>query len=373
MTRKKVLITTGIYPPDIGGPATYSKLLVDELPKHGIDVDVLNFSPLKKYPQGIRHVIFLFQILRVGSKVDVIFAQDPVSVGLPSAFASMVLRKPLVLKIVGDYAWEQGMQRFGVEELLDDFQTNTYGLRVEILRSLEHWVAHRARIIIVPSKYLKGIVSQWDIPPERITVIYNAVEVQSIEKSKHQARQELSIEGIVLISIGRLVPWKGFSTLIEVTGMLKERYPNIQLIIIGEGGQRQALEQKIHALNLENHVFLKGALSKDETFLHLEAADVFILNTGYEGFSHTILEAMVAGTPVLTTQVGGNTELIDDHVNGLLVEFNNRKQIYQAIIMLLEDTELTTFIIRKAQSTVDTFSRQRMIEKTMTELYQDLI
>ena len=66
-----------------------------------------------------------------GRNADIIFAQDPVSVGFPAACAAKILRKKFLLKIVGDYAWEQGMQRFGISDLIDEFQRKKYGFAVE--------------------------------------------------------------------------------------------------------------------------------------------------------------------------------------------------------------------------------------------------
>ena len=101
----KILIATGLYPPQIGGPATYSKLLKDELPKHGIDTEILPFREVRKWPKIVRHFIYFLKVLQKGRNVDVVFAQDPVSVGLPAMLASKILGKIFLLKIVGDYAW----------------------------------------------------------------------------------------------------------------------------------------------------------------------------------------------------------------------------------------------------------------------------
>jgi hypothetical protein len=78
----KILLATGIYPPEIGGPATYAKLLSDELPKRGIEVDVLPFREVRKYPRGIRHGIYFLKILSRSRGVDIIFTQDAISTGL---------------------------------------------------------------------------------------------------------------------------------------------------------------------------------------------------------------------------------------------------------------------------------------------------
>ena len=109
MNNKKILLATGLYPPESGGPATYTKVLYDELPGVGIGVAVVKFSAVRKFPVIIRHLVYVYLLLKKTASADYIYAMDPVSVGLPAYIASVVSRKPLVLKVVGDYAWEQGV------------------------------------------------------------------------------------------------------------------------------------------------------------------------------------------------------------------------------------------------------------------------
>ena len=162
----RILICTGIYPPDIGGPATYSKLLFDELPKRGIEVKVLSFGEVRHLPKIIRHFAYFLKALKLGRKADVIFAQDPVSVGLPAMLASKILRKKFMLKIVGDYAWEQYSARGGSASggqnknfiTPENFQDKKFDFKTEIRRKIQRYVAKNAKRIIVPSNYLKNIV-----------------------------------------------------------------------------------------------------------------------------------------------------------------------------------------------------------------------
>ncbi|MFQ5662167.1 MAG: glycosyltransferase, partial [Candidatus Paceibacteria bacterium] len=179
---KNILIATGIFPPDIGGPATYSKLLLDELPKNGFNVKVLSFGEVRRLPKFIRHIFYFFKILNRGKNADIIFAQDPVSVGFPSAIAAKILRKKFLLKIVGDYAWEQYQQsralsKFSISNsqftTLEEFQGGKYDFKTEVRRKVERWTAKEAVKIIVPSKYLKKIVSMWGISGENIDVVNN--------------------------------------------------------------------------------------------------------------------------------------------------------------------------------------------------------
>ena len=102
----KILIATGLYPPDIGGPATYTALLEKELPQHGIEVTVAPFSSVRHLPKGIRHVAYFLTLMRMSRNVSFIYALDPVSVGVPALFASILRFKPFILSVRGDYAWE---------------------------------------------------------------------------------------------------------------------------------------------------------------------------------------------------------------------------------------------------------------------------
>lgn len=165
-----ILIATGLYPPDVGGPATFSKLLMEELPKRGFGVSVVSFGEVRHLPKVVRHVVYFFKILKRGKHADVIFAQDPVSVGFPAFFAALLLRKRFILKVVGDYAWEQWMQRQRRNTDIvtpEAFQKRRYDILTQLRRSMERFVARRAHKLIVPSNYLKSIVMYWGVDEKK--------------------------------------------------------------------------------------------------------------------------------------------------------------------------------------------------------------
>lgn len=366
----KVLIATGLFPPEIGGPATYSKLLRDKFPEQGISVDVLPFRDVRGFPKIIRHIAYFVKVLKRGKDADIIFAQDPVSVGLPASIAAKILRKRFFLKVVGDYAWEQGVQRFGVQDLLDPFskKRNGYQFPVLVLKRIERCVAESAENIIVPSRYLKQIVANWGIDEKKIHVIYNTFSASQIKESKEALRSAFKLNGKVMVSVGRLVPWKGFSLLIELIPELIKTNPDIKLLIIGEGPGFYELQQLVSNLKLENSVKLLGKLAHDTVLKYLKAADLFVLNTGYEGFSHQLLEVMASGTPLITTAVGGNTELIENNVSGILVQYNDKEGIKNAIKKVLSDLSFAKKISSNAEKKVGEFNENRMIQETIKQL-----
>lgn len=124
MNSKSILIATGIYPPEVGGPATYTVLVEGELRSRGWNVEVLPFRTVRFLPKVIRHIAYFFLVIIRSINKRYIYAQDVASVGLPALLASRLVFRKFVVRVPGDFAWEQGTQRFG--DTIDDFQNKKY-------------------------------------------------------------------------------------------------------------------------------------------------------------------------------------------------------------------------------------------------------
>lgn len=369
-TEKSILLVTGLFPPDIGGPATYCHLLRGELSLRGWRVGVLSFGAVRHWPKIIRHAIFFFKVLNRARSYRVIYAQDPVSVGLPVCLACFLLRRQFILKIVGDYAWEQGSQRFGVGDSLDNFslEFNKYSGPVKILKLIQAGVAKRAQKIIVPSAYLKKIVVNWGVSADKIKVIYNSIEDLPTLETKTDLKKGFSLNYPTFVSVGRLVPWKGFRLLVEIMPEILKSYPQAQLYIIGSGPERVKLADLIMSLNLDSSVRLVGQLPRVEVLRYLKASDLFLLNTNYEGFSHQLLEVAQCQTPIITTSIGGNPEFITDRVNGRLVDYNDREGFVSAIIDLLANPVQAGNYCLQAEKRLALFIKNLMLDNLEKEL-----
>lgn len=366
----KILIATGIFPPQIGGPATYSKLLYDELPKRGVDVEVATFGDYIDRPKLVRHFLYFKEVLRKAANADIVYAQDPVSVGLPALLAAQIRGKKLVLKIVGDYAWEQATQRFGVTDTLDKFAKgyHQYPIAARVLKKVERYVADGADRIIVPSGYLKRIVTDWGVDPNKIDVVYNGFHLKPSKTLRATLRKSLGFMGSIIITVGRLVPWKGIGLLIDIMPEVIERVPDAKLIVAGDGPDREKLEGVAKARGVEGRVLFTGRLPQAELFDCVRAADVFALNTSYEGFSHQILESMALGTPVVTTDVGGNPEVIKHGRSGALLAPNDREGFIEALVGILSERAVAFTIAKEAKKAVSRFTDEAMLENLVKVL-----
>ena len=362
-----VLITTGLYPPEIGGPATYSKFLAEKLPSFGHRVSVLAFRDVRKYWPVIRHIVFFINVIRKGAKADVIYAQDTMSVGLPSACANIFLGKKFLVRVPGDHVWEQGTARFGITEPLESFPVFSWSWHpyLILLRMLQRFVIQTADALIVPSKYIERIVKTWTPNVKKVVLIYNGVEQLEDTGNKMVLRGLLRFQGKLIISVGRLVAWKGFSELIALMPELKKQFPDLKLLIAGSGPSLSSLEEEAQSLGLQNDVIFTGELERDVLLRYMRIADVFVLNSRYEGLSHLMLEVMTVGVPVVATAVGGNPEVIDHERNGYLIPANDKEKMLLHVSALLRDANLRAHIVAAAKRKVKQFSNERMVEETV--------
>lgn len=338
----KLLIAADIFPPQSGGPATYVVNLANALTKDGWEVTIVSHNPdgdvhvtrntyhVTSRNKVLRYLQYFRLLKKHGKDVDVIYAMGPVNAGLPALLVAKLLKKKLVVKIVGDYAWEQWQQNAKLKMQnakfvsVDEFQDMNIGGKIGLLKKVERFVVRRADTVIVPSGYLKKIVRGWGAREDHIEVIQNAVEFIVGTPKPHEGEKWV-------VSVGRLMPWKGMDTLIDIAQDFVREFPedHWKLKIVGDGPEKKILESRITDYGLEDVVELTGRLSKKDTHDYLASADVFVLNSGYEGFPHIVVEAHNQGVPVLVSRMGGNEDVAKGPA---LFEYNNREEIKEKIL-----------------------------------------
>jgi len=378
---KRILITTGIFPPDIGGPASYA-VTMGQKTSGLANITVVTYSsklsyksdqelPFKvvrvwrKWPKPLKYLIYFFRVWTLAPKNDVIYSLNAVSAGLPSLLAAKMRRKKFFVKIVGDYAWEMAVQKNKSSFLINDFQSATKKGWIKFLAKTQYWVCRKADGVIVPSQYLVDIVRGWGTKSNKIHLIYNGVDFKKSELSKEEARKKIGISGNIILSSGRLVPWKGFRMLIKIMPKVLEINQFFRLIIIGDGPEMNNLQAIVRNMGLDRKVYLVGKKSKEDMAVYFAASDMFVLNSGYEGFSHQILEAMAAGVPVIASAMGGNKEVINQGENGFLVRYNDEFNLVEAIKGMHQSPELKSEFMIEGEKTVEKYSLERMINETV--------
>lgn len=185
---------------------------------------------------------------------------------------------------------------------------------------------------------LKQVAVSIGVPASKIAVVGNGVDTARfvpVDRALARAALDLPSDAPVLISVGGLVERKGFHRVIELLPSLRQRWPGLIYLIVGgasaEGNNRPELERLVDRLGSGDAVRFLGSLPPDALKQPLSAADVFVLSTRNEGWANVFLEAMACGLPVVTTDVGGNREVVvSDHL-GIVVPFGDAPALEAAI------------------------------------------
>jgi glycosyltransferase involved in cell wall biosynthesis len=409
----RILITSDIFPPDVGGPATYVPRIAAELTQRGHQVTVVTYSLVQSdaadcsYPFPVVRVSAapprwrrlprtLSAIVAHGRNADIIYANGLIT---ESVLANYVLRKPIVAKVVGDLAWERSRDKGWIQDDIERFQVRRYSLKVELMRWRRSLSYAHMDSIIVPSRYLKEmVVGYWHLPADRVQVVYNSFEVATASRrlsgevataSRASATaprvsgtppralgevggvgemigQEVPAAAIdlpvkyKLITVCRLTGWKGVDGLIQALPAL----PDVGLVIVGDGPLSAELHALALKLGVDGRVLFAGTVPKKDVSAYLRACDLFVLNSTYEGMPHVILEAMAAGRPVVATAVGGSGEIIEDGVNGLLVPPGEPLALQQALLRMLNNPTERLNMVQKSQDTLNRFDLECIVDQT---------
>ena len=377
---KRILILTGVFLKTVGGPPTILKALNKELIKKGYKITVLTFGKkieTKEYPYSVKVVydkwpsflkslIYLIKGLILGLKSDIIYNQDLYTPGFTGLIIKKILKKKLITRFVGDSAWEIALNRGETTDDIMDFQINKYSKIVERRKKIRKRILENSDKVIVVSNFLKKLATRIGVQEERIKVIYNSIDfLDTMSDSKVDLKKELNITDKVILTNARLTPWKGIDMLIKIMPQLIKKYKNIRFVIISEGPERKNLEKLAVDLDVEEHVFFAGRVSRELVVEYLKISDVFVLNTNYEGMSHVLLEAMKVGTPIITTKAGGNPETIKDKETGLLIDYRDKEQWINAINQILDNPELSERLVDNAKEDLKRFNWDNLVQETI--------
>lgn len=377
----RICVVTGTFHPEPGGPSTYLYNLLGDLVQRRHEVAVITYGDLEEeydYPYPVmrisrqqpipaRLIKFVYHILSIGRRYDLLFVNN---YGLPAVVANTFLRKPMAMKLVGDFAWEYSIRHglINENEGIDDFQRKRYSLKVELLKRLQLFYTSKADAIIAPSQYLKSIIGGWGIPYDRIEVIYNAIDPAryALACTKEEARGRLGLEGKIILTVARLTSWKGIDKIIEVLPEIRGQINEANLVVVGAGPELGNLQGLAGELGAKGLVSFVGRVPHEEVPYYLRAADVFVLYSGYEGLPHVVLEAMATGLPVILSNKGGNREVVEDGGDGLLVPIGNQEKLKEAILRVLQDRELAgEFVKRSREKVAHSFAWDVMVERTL--------
>ena len=370
----KVLIISGIWPPDVGGPASHAPEVARFLVAHGHDVDVVitasEAPPREAYPihftsrripVGLRHLHSVLLIARHARHVDAVYSTGMFG---RSGIGSAIARRPIVIKLTGDPAFERLRARGVVDGDVDEFQRADGGPTTRGLRYLRDAVMRRAAHVFTPSSYLRDLVVSWGVDPSKVSVMPNPAPDTRPSGSRDELRERFGLEGNTLVFAGRLTAQKSLALLLEAVAQIDD----VSLAIAGAGDERAAVVAEISRLGLGGRVRLLGSLPRDSVIDLFGAADATVLSSSWENFPHTVVESLAVGTPVISTRVGGVAEIVVDGQNGLLVPVGDAPALAAAIRRYFGDERLRTSLRENASPSVEEYSADNVLGAVILRL-----
>lgn len=379
-----ILIATGIYPPDIGGPATILKALAESLVFNDFSVKVITYSDdvnnneageVKLYKISrqtnaiLRYAKYFWQLWRLSDWTDIIYVTDTYSVGYFAFLIKKIKNKKYIVRFAGDSAWETSVSRGWTNDYIVNFQDKIYNRRIERLKKKRKKILKNADRIIAVSNFMADLAFKIVKDKSRIRTIYNSVDFIN-EKSisndlVEKIKDKYGHSSKVIVTSCRLTRWKGVDGIIRVLPELKKQIGKINFIVLGDGPELENLKALTSKLGVKDEVHFIGRVAEEETFIYFKAADLYILNSNYEGLSHALLNVMRCGAPIIATNVGGNPEVINNEYNGLLVSYNNQEEILNAMRKILQNKELGELYANHAREKLKKFSWEKNIDATV--------
>ncbi len=377
----RILQVTPFYPPHVGGIEFHVEALSRKLVEAGHEVVVYTSNVPKTGGYEVVHgvevhrfrAVFspfnnpvmpgLFPKLLKSSEFDVVHAHGHFHISSSlTVFSNMFARRPIVLTSHGAILGYRGLRR---------------AVEVVFNKTVGEWTLRSVDRIIALSPSQACILGGLGAKPDRMSVIPGWVDLDRIDlrADARGFRSKYSLgDRKLILFVGRLLPIKGLTYLIQAARRTGTR-PAVVVIggeAPGYGGTKQALVQEVRQLGLERDVFFVGNFAKGELGAAYVAADVFVLPSLGEGMPLALLEAMSYGKCVVTTDVPGNRDVVEDGRNGVVVEPRNPMALAEKIDLLLGDEALRERLGNQARRDIERDYDSDIILGKILELYREI-
>ena len=370
----RVLVVSGIWPPDVGGPASHAPEVASFLAERGHDVEVVTTASAapapqpypvhwvsRRLPKGAIHGRGAELVRARARRADVVYTTGMFG---RSSVGALAARRRYVVKLTADPAFERSRRRGIVVGDVEDFQSGGGGPVAALLRRARDFELKQAAHVFCPSDYLRELVLSWGVPPERVSVLPNPAPRVPHLPPRGDLRKSFGLNGPTVAFAGRLTAQKSLGRALEAIAAADD----VRLVIAGEGPDRAPLEHRADELGISDRVTFLGSQPRDRVVELFSAADATIMSSSWENFPHTVVEALAVGTPVLAMEAGGIAEVVRDDVNGLLVPAGDTQALGDAVRKYFADDALRERLRAGAAPSVEAYAPERVfgeLEETL--------
>jgi glycosyltransferase involved in cell wall biosynthesis len=362
----RVLVVSGIWPPDVGGPASHAPDVARFLTQRGHQVEVVTTASTapalegfpvrwvsRRLPKVMLHLRCAALIRSSARRADVVYTTGMFG---RSSTGALVAGRPYVVKLTADPAFERARRRGVVTGDVEEFQAGGGGPVATWLRRARDFQLRHAAHVFCPSSYLRELVLSWGVPPERVSVLPNPAPDVPELPPRDELRRAFGLNGDTLAFAGRLTAQKSLGRALEAVAASE----GVSLVIAGEGPDLAPLEARARELGIAERVSFLGSQPRQRIVELFRAADATVLSSSWENFPHTVVEALAVGTPVLAMESGGVSEVVHDGVNGLLVPAGDTAALAEAVQRYFRDDALRERLRAAAAESIATYAPQRV-------------
>jgi len=363
----RVVVVSGIWPPDVGGPASHAPDVAAFLLSRGHRVEVVTTAACaprprpypvrwisRSLPKGVIHLRTAVEVARRAAGADVVYTTGMFG---RSAAGSSAARRPYVVKLTADPAFERARRRSIVGGDVDEFQRLGGGPAVRALRLARDLELRGAAHVFTPSAYLRDLAVSWGVRADRVSVLPNPAPALPELPPRQELRRSFELDGDTLAFAGRLTAQKS----LDVALAALARVDGVTLLIAGDGDQRPSLERLATELGLAGRVRFLGPQPRERVLELFRAADAVVLSSSWENFPHAVVEALAGGTPVLATAIGGVAEVVRDGENGLLVSAGDADALAGAVRRYFGDADLRDRLRTAAAPSVAAYAPESIL------------
>ncbi len=347
----RILITTGIFEPEAGGPATYAATLATKLSSAGHTVTAVTYSTQAHYDfdghypfrlvriqrgnRIVNRLKFFFTTLRHAHNCDLIYSLDWFAAGLPVALAAKLLEKPYIVRVGGDHAWERSALPM---TLTDFYETGQYKKGISaLIFSIVKYVLHGASRVVYNTDRQRDLYGDYyALPHRKAAVIYNPIprdELRSVVRGS---------------STSEIVYWGRFTVSKNVTGLIRAfaqaKLPeSYSLTLIGDGPERENILRTIKELGLQSRVRVEKGMRQMDALQRVKNAKAFVLPSWTDISPNQVYEALAIGLPAIVTKE--NYLSIHDELPEM-IDPHSEVDIAAKLEMLAEPESYAAFVKR---------------------------
>jgi glycosyltransferase involved in cell wall biosynthesis len=262
--------------------------------------------------------------------------------GLLAMLAGKVRNIPSVVSIIGNPAYTKIRKGFRL--------------------SLTMWILKNCNYVTVTGNNSRKYLIQQGIPEKKIFVLPNTLDFTIFRKIGLNKEYDI-------VSLGRISEEKHIEIIVKIVEELKAKIPNIKAAIGGNGPQKEMIINLVKQLKLDNNIDVCGFIPDEELISFFNKGKIFVLTSETEGFPRTIIQAAACGLPVVASNVGDITDVIDQGINGFLVnEYSNIKEFSSRVFQLLNDDEL----YKKFSTNLEINVKQQFITENASKVWQNI-